>query len=85
VIKKKKATVRLRLPSTEKLNIVLNSLKPEANNPSTARAHTILKGEDEFLILIVEANDTVALRASLNAYLRWTNSILNVLEALKAQ
>jgi tRNA threonylcarbamoyladenosine modification (KEOPS) complex Pcc1 subunit len=60
-------------------------LKPEVNNPATNRAHTILKEEDESLVFIVEANDTVALRASLNAYLRWINSILNVFEVVEAQ
>ena len=31
------------------------------------------------LLLTVEAEDTVALRATLNAYLRWINSAVNVM------
>jgi len=34
-------------------------------------------------VLKVEARDTVALRAALNAYLRWINSMVNVLEVLE--
>jgi tRNA threonylcarbamoyladenosine modification (KEOPS) complex Pcc1 subunit len=33
--------------------------------------------------LKVEAKDTVALRATLNAFLRWINSVANVLEVLE--
>jgi tRNA threonylcarbamoyladenosine modification (KEOPS) complex Pcc1 subunit len=35
------------------------------------------------LVLNVEARDTVALRAALNAYLRWICSTISVLEALE--
>ena len=82
---KTKATVRLKFSSKEKLQTVLNSLKPEAKNPATTRARTLLKEKDGSLVLSVEADDTVALRASLNAYLRWINSILNVLEVLETR
>jgi len=82
---KTRATIRLKFSSKEKLQTVLNSLKPEVKNPATTRARTLLKKEDGSLVLSVEADDTVALRASLNAYLRWINSILNVLEVLEAQ
>jgi tRNA threonylcarbamoyladenosine modification (KEOPS) complex Pcc1 subunit len=44
-----------------------------------------LEKDDNFLVLKVEARDTVALRAALNAYLRWINSTLNVLEVLEKQ
>jgi tRNA threonylcarbamoyladenosine modification (KEOPS) complex Pcc1 subunit len=80
---KTKATVRLKLPSEEKLQTVLISLKPEVSRPATARSRTLLREEGGFLVLKVEANDTVALRASVNAYLRWISSILNVLEVLE--
>jgi len=82
---KTNANIRLKFSSEKKLQTILNSLKPEVNNPATTRARTILKKEDRSLVLRVEADDTVALRASLNAYLRWINSILNVLEVLEAR
>jgi KEOPS complex subunit Pcc1 len=82
---KTNASVHLKFPSEKKLQTVLSSLKPEVNSPATIRARTLLKKEDRSLVLRVEADDTVALRASLNAYLRWINSILNVLEVLETQ
>jgi tRNA threonylcarbamoyladenosine modification (KEOPS) complex Pcc1 subunit len=82
---KTSATIRLKLPTEEKLRTVLNSLNPEANNPATTRSRTTLYKKKGSLVLRVEADDTVALRASLNAYLRWINSIMNVFEVLEAQ
>ena len=82
---KTKATIRLKFSSKEKLQTVINSLKPEVKNPATTRARTLLKEKDGSLVLSVEADDIVALRASLNAYLRWINSILNVLEVLETR
>jgi KEOPS complex subunit Pcc1 len=82
---KAKATVRLKFATEEQLQMVLNALTPEVKNSATRRAGTVLDREGDALVLNVEADDTVALRASLNAYLRWMNSILDVLEALKTQ
>jgi len=82
---KTKANVRLKFSSEKKLQTVLKSLKPEVSSPATTRARTLLRKEELSLVLKVEGDDTVALRASLNAYLRWINSILNVLEVLEAR
>lgn len=80
-----KAKVRLKFATGEQLQIVFNSLNPEAKIPTSHRARTTLEKEYDFLLVNIEAEDTVALRASLNAYLRWINSILNVLEVVKRQ
>jgi tRNA threonylcarbamoyladenosine modification (KEOPS) complex Pcc1 subunit len=37
------------------------------------------------LVLRIEAKDTIALRATSNAYLRWISSIMNVLSALERE
>jgi tRNA threonylcarbamoyladenosine modification (KEOPS) complex Pcc1 subunit len=58
-------------------------LAPEAKKPVTTRARTVLEKEGNFLVLKVEAEDTVALRAALNAYLRWVGSMMNVLEVVQ--
>ena len=81
---KAKATVALRFLSDRQLKMVLDSLKPETKTPSTHRAQVTVRKRDRHLVLTTKANDTVALRASLNAYLRWINSILNVLEVIQA-
>ena len=79
---KAKTTVRLRFSSEKQLSALLNALAPEANRPTTARAMAVLNGERNFLVLKVEAKDTVALRAALNAYLRWIGSAVKVLQVI---
>jgi tRNA threonylcarbamoyladenosine modification (KEOPS) complex Pcc1 subunit len=80
---KARALIRLRFSSEKHLNTLLNALAPEAGAPPTSRAKTILEKKGEFLILKVEAEDTVALRATLNAYLRWICSTVNVLKIIE--
>jgi tRNA threonylcarbamoyladenosine modification (KEOPS) complex Pcc1 subunit len=79
---KAKTTVRLRFSSEKQLSALLNALAPEANRPATTRARAVLNGAGNFLVLKVEAKDTVALRAALNAYLRWIGSAVKVLETI---
>lgn len=78
-----KATVRLKFNSQKQLTTLLDALTPEAKAPATHRAHVKLEKDGSFLVLAVEAEDTVALRATLNAYLRWINSTINVIGALR--
>ena len=78
------AAVRLNLHSEQKLKTILASLEPETNSP-TSRSRASLTKEDGYLLLKVEAKDTIALRAALNAYLRWINSILNIFQTLETE
>jgi tRNA threonylcarbamoyladenosine modification (KEOPS) complex Pcc1 subunit len=80
---KAKATVRLRLNSQKQLTTLLEALAPETEKPAGTRAKAVLEREGSFIVLKVEAKDTVALRATLNAYLRWIGSAMNVLEAVE--
>jgi len=80
---KAKATVRLKFNSDKQLTTLLNALTPEANAQVTRRSSVKLVKENSFLSLIVEAEDTVALRSTLNAYLRWINSAINVIDVVK--
>jgi tRNA threonylcarbamoyladenosine modification (KEOPS) complex Pcc1 subunit len=80
---KAKATVRLQFSSEKHLTTLLNALAPEANTPVTRRAKAILEKEGTLLVLKIEADDTVALRATLNAYLRWIGSTVKVLEVIE--
>jgi tRNA threonylcarbamoyladenosine modification (KEOPS) complex Pcc1 subunit len=80
---KAKAAIRLRLVSEKHLTTLLYALAPEANRPVTTRAKAVLEREGDFLVLKVEAKDTVALRAALNAYLRWIGSAVKVLEVVE--
>jgi tRNA threonylcarbamoyladenosine modification (KEOPS) complex Pcc1 subunit len=80
-----KATIRLKLPSRKHMNVVFRALEPEVKKTTTLRSNASLQKEDRLLVLRVEAKDTVALRAALNAYLRWINSVIRVLDILEAQ
>ena len=77
--------MRLKFLSEKGLETVFEALKPEVDKPATMRSRAKLEKNNNFLVLKVEANDAVALRATLNAYLRWINSTLNVLEVLEKQ
>lgn len=76
---------KIRFRDKRLLETISEALKPEMEKPPTFRLKGTLKVEDDFLVLNVEAKDTVALRAALNAYLRWINLIANILERLELQ
>ena len=80
---KAKATVRLQLSSEKQLTTLLDALTPEAEKPVGMRAKAALEREGNILVLKAEAKDTVALRAALNAYMRWIGSAVKVLEVVE--
>jgi tRNA threonylcarbamoyladenosine modification (KEOPS) complex Pcc1 subunit len=77
-----KATIHLNF-SEKQVDTILSALSPEAKAPPTHRSSVKLEKDGCQLTLTVQAEDTVALRATLNAYLHWINSTLNVIEAIK--
>ena len=79
-----RAAVRLRFPSKRHLEIVADALEPEVRKPATKRSRASIEKENTSLILKVEAMDTVALRATLNAYLRWIATVYDVLSNLSS-
>ncbi|MEM2987970.1 MAG: KEOPS complex subunit Pcc1 [Candidatus Bathyarchaeia archaeon] len=80
---KAKAVLRLKFPSKGSLEIVYRALMPEVEKPATTRSKASLKVDGDFLVLSVEAKDTVALRAALNAYLRWISACTTLLQTLE--
>jgi len=78
-----KATVRLKFKTQKQITTLLDALTPEANAPVTRRANIKLVKDGLYLVLTVEADDTVALRATLNAYLRWISSTVNVIDTIE--
>jgi tRNA threonylcarbamoyladenosine modification (KEOPS) complex Pcc1 subunit len=76
------ATIQLSF-SEKQVDTLLSALGPEAKAPPTHRSVVKLEKDGCKLTLTVNAEDTVALRATLNAYLHWINSTLNVIEAIK--
>ena len=79
-----KAIILLKFVNQKQVITLLNALTPEAKAPLTRRAKTKLEEDGLFLVLHVEAEDTMALRATLNAYLHWINSVLSVLNVIEA-
>lgn len=77
-----KCTCKIEFQNHRLLETVLNALKPEIQKPPTYRSRSEIMIDGDCLVLNVEASDTIALRAALNAYLRWINAILDTLELL---
>ena len=77
-----KANIRLKLKSEKQLTTLFKALDPEAKATMTRRAVVKLEKDGLSLVLKVEAEDTVALRATLNAYLRWMGTAINVIDAV---
>jgi tRNA threonylcarbamoyladenosine modification (KEOPS) complex Pcc1 subunit len=80
---KAEATIRLRLSSEKQLTTLLEALTPETSEHASLRTKAVLEREGNVVVLKVEAKDTVALRAALNAYLRWIGSTIKVIEIIK--
>ncbi|MEW6069277.1 MAG: KEOPS complex subunit Pcc1 [Candidatus Thermoplasmatota archaeon] len=62
-----------------KANILKQALLPESKR-EIPRTKTEIKSERNKLILRIEAEDTSALRAAINSYLRWIECSLEVIE-----
>ncbi len=78
-----KAVIKLPFESEKFLLAIENALCPEAHQQKGTRSKATIAIQGRNLLLEVESEDTVALRTSLNAYLRWINSAISVLETAK--
>lgn len=78
------ATVRLEFTRKKQLTTLLSALTPETGASPTRRANVKIEKDGLTLTLLVEAEDTVALRATLNAYLRWINSTIKLIDVVKS-
>ena len=83
MVTRAKACIRLDFKSEIRVTTILDALEPETKVSATRRANVKLEQDGLFLVLTVEAEDDVALRATLNAYLRWINSTVNVINAVE--
>jgi tRNA threonylcarbamoyladenosine modification (KEOPS) complex Pcc1 subunit len=69
-------TVRIRSENAEAL---YKALLPEAGVLPGQRSRVELRLEGDELVLGFEAEDTVAMRAAVNAFLRWVSAMEKVL------
>lgn len=77
-----KASIRLKFSTEKQLTTLLDALGPEVDSPPAHRAFVKLERDGSFLVMSVEAKDTVALRATLNAFLRWIDSTLGIIDII---
>ena len=75
-----RATVTVTLPNA---STVGRALRPEAGRDVPGARVRVSAGRS-LLTIVAEAEDTGALRAALNSYLRWTDVAVNVAEAARA-
>jgi len=78
------ASLRLKFPSEKEAQIFWSALKPETESPATPRSRVRIELRGSTLFLFFEADDTNALRASLNSYLSWLNLLKNLHENLRS-
>jgi KEOPS complex subunit Pcc1 len=78
---RRSATINLELASEKLVETLIIALTPETRRPTTSRSRVRLEGKGKRLTIRIEANDTSALRATLNSYLRWVALVRNTYKA----
>lgn len=66
------ATVEFEFKNAREAEAVRQALRPEEELPASTRCRASVQRRKNVLCLRVEAEDTAALRAALNSFLRWT-------------
>lgn len=77
---KASATVKLEFGSAREAEAVRRALAPEEVLPASTRSMASVKRRENALILQVDADDTAALRAALNSFIRWAIVARDMLE-----
>ena len=81
-VEKAKVEIILQMPD-ETADIIIKALKPEADTPSSDRSCTVIAKGFNRVIINVSANDTTALRASINSYLHWVQGITDMVNKIR--
>jgi tRNA threonylcarbamoyladenosine modification (KEOPS) complex Pcc1 subunit len=72
---------KVRIQANDEAQMLARALKPEAHD-EVSRNKMEIKEEDGELVISLEADDVVALRAALNSYLRWTKLAIDTKESI---
>ena len=75
------ASIRVEVPEGVS-DIIEESLSPEVDHPSSKRSNVKVSINEGLVILTIEASDVVAMRATINSYLRWVKTILDVVDTI---
>ena len=66
-----KAEFKIKFDSLDEAKLVLKSIEPEIQTSPSDRSSVEINLDSETLKLIINAEDTSSLRASINSYFRW--------------
>ena len=73
----------VRICVDDKAKLLADALRPEMEVTERTRVEILADGND--LVIIIQAEDVVSLRAAMNSYLRWTKLAIDSQEAIKMQ
>ncbi|MDI6883841.1 MAG: KEOPS complex subunit Pcc1 [Hadesarchaea archaeon] len=79
--KQTSATVEFEFRSAREAEAVRQALRPEEALPASTRCRASVQRRKNVLCLRVDADDTAALRAALNSFLRWTIVARDMIES----
>ncbi|MDI6642944.1 MAG: KEOPS complex subunit Pcc1 [Candidatus Hodarchaeaceae archaeon] len=79
--KRTSATVEFEFRSAREAEAVRQALRPEEALPASTRCRASVQRRKNVLCLRVDADDTAALRAALNSFLRWTIVARDMIES----
>ena len=71
----------VRICVDEKAKLLADALRPEMEVTERTSVEILADGND--LVIIIQAEDVVSLRAAMNSYLRWTKLAIDSLTAMR--
>lgn len=74
-----KIKFEMKFETADKCKLVYDSLLLESSYDPNERSSAKLEQQDTFLILKIEAIDSVSARASMNSFLKWINLSLDLI------
>jgi KEOPS complex subunit Pcc1 len=78
---KRSAVIRLTFPTEKLAETLLKAILPETKKPTTSRSRVTIECEGKKITIRIEAEDTSALRSTINSYLRWVTLAKDTYEA----
>ncbi|MFW9916431.1 MAG: KEOPS complex subunit Pcc1 [Candidatus Thorarchaeota archaeon] len=77
------SSILIKFSSSDIANIILQALAPETETQIGKRAHAVITRDEDDLLIRLVAKDQIALRATMNSFLRWIDGALSTLEFVR--